>query len=498
MLCTPALLSIVLAAATTGPTLPNTTVSARGAVELATGNLSAPLQGPLADAARSFALAHAAELKLPPTSTLSPAEPFGTRFGATFRMKQQVGGIDVEGAVVTVTVDARRRVVQLASSVVPYTQAQSVWRLSALEAWDRASLATPFALRTKDDRPYGGVTRRYFILGDELRAGYLVWVPTLDLTRNWYLGVDAQTGEILFTEDRAFHAAEDAQAYLNSPGDLQHGVGVTPTQPVTLTHFGPEHATTHTLFGDQIVSWNCCVNAGCATGSGAAPKRAQGMLSFFGTQVPYDVAVCDRMQRASNDPGVHPSGDFVYTPVDPPAPSQYASQSEPADTDEFSEVHAFFHVNNVYDFVRRLSTAAQPLFPEENLPPFQTRDEKAGKRMAVWSNVLIPYYGFGAGGIIGDHLVRTDNAAYMARENFEQLLVPELSFDTDALFIFQGQTATSATTRRCTGTSSATGSSTPPRRSTRSRSTRGPATTRAERCTKGSPTSSPLRSDATR
>lgn len=446
MISTSALLPLILTVSSFQPSISHRLDSPNGATVIRTGVLSAPLEGRLGPRARAFALANAKELKLPASSTLSEPEAFGTRFGATFRMNQLVDGVPVQGAVVTVTIDANRRVVQLSSSIVPYSNARRTFAVSPEAALHKASFATMWAMRTSEGVPYGGVKRMFFAVGDEVRAGYLIWVPTLDLTKNWYLSIDAANGEILRTVNRAFHAAADADVYVNTPGGLQGGVGVTPTQRVTLSHFGPEHATTKKLSGDQLVSWNCCVNEGCSTDPLAKPKRAKGTTTALGFPVNYDVAVCDRQQRATNDSAVHASGDFVYAPVDPPNASSYASQSEPADTDEFSEVHAFYHLNNVYDFVRGLSTKAQPLFPDENIPGFQTRDEKVGKRIAVWSNVLLPDFAaaqqtLGTGTATAHDLVRTDNAAYMPKENFDSLVIPELSFDSDALMMFQGSVA---------------------------------------------------------
>jgi len=45
------------------------------------------------------------------------------------------------------------------------------------------------------------------------------------------------------------------------------------------------------------------------------PQTFQGPVSF-------DVAICDQRQRATNDPSVHASGDYVYVPVDLGEPVQ--------------------------------------------------------------------------------------------------------------------------------------------------------------------------------
>ena len=75
------------------------------------------------------------------------------------------------------------------------------------------------------------------------------------------------------------------------------------------------------------------------------------------------------------------------------------------------------------------------------------RDEKHGKKPAVWTNVTLPDLMEAqlnlllTGTAKTQKLVRMDNAAFMPKENFEQLLIPDLQMDVDALMIFQGTTA---------------------------------------------------------
>src|SRR4051794_6134638 len=81
-----------------------------GAVKVDHGILSPPLSGELSSAARTWALAHRAELGLPADSTLVNAESFGTKLGASFHLQQQIDGVDVYGANLVVTIDARAQV----------------------------------------------------------------------------------------------------------------------------------------------------------------------------------------------------------------------------------------------------------------------------------------------------------------------------------------------------------------------------------------------------
>src|SRR5439155_12409382 len=108
-----------------------------------------------------------------------------------------------------------------------------------------------------------------------------------------------------------------------------------------------------------------------------------------------------------NDPAAHGSGDFVYAPADPPQVVNgkviAVAQSSLPDSDEFSEVHAFWHINQLFDFARGLSHAAAPIFPNENIQPFQMRDEKRNppRKPAIWSNVTLPDYNEAAANLFG-------------------------------------------------------------------------------------------------
>ncbi len=440
--------------------------SPSGTLSLALGRLSEPLPGKLGPSARAHALLHRDALGLPATSTLSGAEPFGTRFGASFHLRQQVLGYEVHDARVVVTVDRNRRVMALSSNVVPYRQAVVDWKVSAGAAMEIAARTIPYALLQNDGRPYGGYKQLLFPVGEDVHAGYLVWVPTVNPVENWYVAVDATDGKVLFTRNRVFTAADDAHVYESSPGGLDAGVGRTPVVVRQLRHADggsmigptaewrlPDGGTFITpndaghLFGTQLVAYGCCPHESCSTAPDAGPRHAKGRAQVFGFNIGYDVAICDRLHRAAN--GVNGSGDYVYPPNDPP-PAAPVSQSVAADSDEFAEVHAFWHVNQVYDFVRSLSSAAAPLFPTENIPPFQMRDEKRSPRRlpAVWANVTLPdfqdmqaNFNIATMSTRTDKLIRVDNAAFLARENFQQIVIPDYMLDVDTLMIFQGNGA---------------------------------------------------------
>ena len=166
------------------------------------------------------------------------------------------------------------------------------------------------------------------------------------------------------------------------------------------------------------------------------------------------MAVCDRLRRASNL--TNGTGDFAYTPIDPPANRTAVVASDLANSDEFAEVHSFYHVNTVYDWMRRLSTKAQPIFGNNPaILPFKMRDERRmpAVKVAVWSNVMFPnfneLFAGGANCLLNppcraNTLLRLDNAAFFPRENFSQIPLPGFDTGADTLMIFQGNSADAA------------------------------------------------------
>ncbi len=471
------LVSLLAAASTFQPSVSQRVVTqdALGPkVEL--GVLSEPLRGELSSAARAWALAHRGRWALPAVSTLETAESFGTRFGASFHLKQTVDGVEVHDARLVVTVDEQARVVQVSSSLVTWARLSREWRVDAAGAVERAAAAIPFAPLKPDGAHHGAAKRVFFLVGEELHAGYLVHVPTLDLSKNWYLGIDALTGEQLFAQNRVHFAALSANVYPVSPGGLDAGVGVTPTVSRTLAHLDGGSMVVDScevslpdgglatlpndggyLCGTQLTSFNCCPTAGCAPDAG--PARNAGTATIPGIPLPitYDVAVCDRLRRASNDVAIHASGSYEYSPSDPPVDRATVVATDAANSDEFAEVHAFYHVNTVYDWFRGLSRRAQPLFPANQpaIQPFTMRDERRtpARKPAVWANVMFPDFrdlmNQGLSCITNppcrtNSLARLDNAAFFPVENFADLPLPGFSTGVDTLMIFQGNNADAA------------------------------------------------------
>ncbi|MBS1148656.1 MAG: Protein-N(5)-glutamine methyltransferase PrmC, partial [Myxococcaceae bacterium] len=410
-----------------------------GHIALAQGVLSGPSAGDLREAARAFVLSHRAELGLPITSSLGPAQTFATRFGGSVHLPQLVDGLEVYGGKVIVTFDLQGRVVRVASSLRSYDRVKLSWSLTGPQALLAGARQIEGAVFQNGGVPYGGYQQKMFPVGDELHAGYFVWVPTWKTSQNWHLAIDATDGTVLWSEDRVRHGFE-ANVYASSPGGLSTGVGVTPLAPVTLDHF-PAGVDGGKLSGELIRAFNCCPTANCNLDAGAPARRATGMFQTFGGTVSYDLAICDRYQRATNDPAVNPNGNYLYAPTDVPTGAGPNPQS-PADFDEFAEVHAYFHVNKVYDYLRALSIG--PLTADAGFSAFAMRDSKLGKVPAIQVNASEPAFpqSPNAQGVyVSNTMTRVENAMFLARENMQAVTVPEFAFDTDALVIYQGDKA---------------------------------------------------------
>ncbi|MFT3706962.1 MAG: MYXO-CTERM sorting domain-containing protein [Archangium sp.] len=446
-----------------------------GAPKLEIGVLSAPLTGEPTVAVRTWAMSQREHWGLPAHSTLKFSEAFTTRFGASFHLQQMVGDVEVYQAKLVVTLDEKRQVVQVASSLVTSLKVVDGERMSNDQATRLAGGSVPLVAFRPDGVPYGGSKRFYMPVGDELHEAWVANVHSLDFSKNWYVAVDAVTGERLFMQNRVHHAAGDANVYPVSPGGLDAGVGATPTVVRSLTHEdgGSMIGDTCTtplddggtltfpndageLCGDQLMMFNCCPTKDCSTAPDAGPKRVAGTTMIPGVPIAiqYDVAVCDRMRRATNVGGARM--DYAYTPVDPPTNRTAVVASDLANSDEFAEVHSFYHVNTVYDWMRKLSTTAAPIFgANPMIQPFKMRDEKRmpAVKVAVWSNVMFPNFNeLVSGGVScitnppcrANTLTRIDNAAFFPREQFQQLPLPGFDTGADTLMIFQGNAADAA------------------------------------------------------
>ncbi|MGV3621691.1 MAG: hypothetical protein ACO1OB_12780, partial [Archangium sp.] len=468
------LAALILAASVVTPPQPSSSIlnTDTGAPKFEAGVLSAPLPGDLTNAVRGWALSQRERYGLPIAATLKSSGEFTTRFGASFHLQETVKDLEVYEAKLVVTIDSQRRVEQISSSLKPFVQVLDGRPMSLGDAMKLAAKELPLVAVADNGVPYGGAKAFYFRVGDDLHKGFVANVQTLDATKNWYVGIDAVTGERLFVQNRVHHASLDARVYPISPGGLDAGVGVTPTVLRELRHtdggsmlgdvcvtaqldggFPESQNDGGQLCGTQLMMYNCCPTEGCVTNGSA--RRVQGSLNYPGVPVPirYDVAICDRVRRASN--ATNPTGDFVYTPVDPPTNRTVVEATDPANSDAFAEVHSFYHVNTIYDWMRGLSGTAQPIFAgNPTILPFRMRDEKRtpAVKPVVWANAMFPNYNeiFSSLGCIAsppcraDTLLRLDNAAFFPRENFAQLPLPGFDTGADTLMIFQGNAADAA------------------------------------------------------
>ncbi len=443
------------------------------------GILSEPLTGDLSVAAKAWALTNRARLGLHPASTLTFDVGFATRFGASLHYLQRINDVEVYQAKLVITVDEGSRIVQVSSSVVDGRPLRAEFEMSEAAALHLASKQVSFPALRHDDptRSYGGAKKVLFPVGDELHAGWVVHVASYDPSKNFYVGLDAVTGETVFVQNRVHRAESDLNVYPISPGDLDGGVGRTLTEVRSMVRAGDGGsfiADTCEIFladggfvttandagvlcGEQLTSYNCCARANCQADAG--PRRVAGPTTFMGFMLNVDLPVCDRVNQATNQ---RPEGDYRYTPVDPPMNRTTVDLNDPANSDTFAHVHAFYHVNRVYDWVRGLSTRATPLFPANQpaIGPFKMRDERRtpARKPAVLTNVMIPNFqdimgipqclpppiGQGMGACVVGSFGRVDNAAFLPVEQFAQLPLPGLATGVDTLVIFQGNAADAA------------------------------------------------------
>lgn len=441
------------------------------APRLEIGVLSEPLPaGELTSAVRAWVQSHREHYGLPSHSSLKFVEAFSTRFGASFHFQQLVGDVEVYQAKLVVTLDEKRQVVQVSSSLFTGAQVVTGERLSVDQATSLAAAGLPLVAMRPDGVPYGGSKRFFMPLPGALHEAWLANVHSLDFSKNWYVAIDATTGERLFVQNRVHHAF-NADVYPVSPGGLDAGVGATPTVSRQLVHedggafvadlcqslladggYADSANDGGFLCGDQLTMYNCCPSEGCAPDAG--PKRVAGTVQFMGIPVAYDVAVCDRLRRANNT--LDGRTDYVYAPVDPPTNRTTVLASDLANSDPFAEVHSFYHVNTVYDWMRKLSVSAAPIYgTNPMIQPFRMRDERRtpAVKVAVWSNVMFPnfneLFAGGANCILNppcraNTLLRLDNAAFFPREQFSQLPLPGFDTGADTLMIFQGNAADAA------------------------------------------------------
>lgn len=398
--------------------------------------------------ARAAARAQPLERRVDPRVELVHERTFSTRFGASARSRAVVSGVEIDRARAVVTFDRAGRVV-FSDSDVPTFGAVVPSARSDAELWELASRAVPLALRDARGAPQGGLKRSWFAVGGALHGGAWVFVPTPRETDNWHVAVDGVTGRVLRRENRVYTAATDAHVYSPSPGGLDAGVGATPTVAVRLVRAdgGPMlGGDGGTLTGPHFEAFNCCLAEGCAPGGSPrvvtnhllAPDagvlgRDGGDFDWDAGRVVVRTVVCDRLQRATSDPALHASGDFVYPPVDGPAPLR---QESPEYSDPFAEVHAFFHANRMLEWVESLSGGAfrfrdafrVPAVPMMVQTNFVLADPASDGSAACVLRGFCDWSRFGPLG----------NAMFVPREQYPSLKLPELYPDRDGVYFFQG------------------------------------------------------------
>ena len=180
--------AFILAASVTTPTAPTHVITAAdGATpKFETGVLSAPLGQDLGGEVLKWALANRARYGLPAAATLQVLEVFPTRFGASVHLKQTVKDLDVYEAKLVVTVDAQRRVTQVASSLVPFSKVLEGKPLTRDDAMKLAAKNIPLVGLRPDGAPFGGAKAFYFSVDGELHRGFVANVQTVNVGGQTY------------------------------------------------------------------------------------------------------------------------------------------------------------------------------------------------------------------------------------------------------------------------------------------------------------------------
>jgi hypothetical protein len=361
----------------------------------------------------------------------------------SWRYRAVVDGLPIDQAQTVVTFDLSGREVFRDSDIPAFTSVLRSTR-SDSELSQLAHGAVPFALCD-----FGGLERVFFAVQGALHEGAWVFVPTPKETDNWHVAVDAVEGRVLAAQNRRYEAALDAQVYLPSPGGADAGVGITPTVGVQLlrldggTMLRPDASVTE---GDVLEAFNCCLNEGCDPDAGPRfvtnyaylPDAGYfdadgGIWNWDAGTLLLRTVVCDRVHRASNDVALHPSGDFVFPPIDGPAA---LAQSSAEYSDPFAEVHAFFHAHRFIEWVEGVSggsfqlrdnrrAPSVPLLVQTNHVEPDTVSDPTGACLLFG---LCTWTRFGSVG----------NAMFVPREQYAHTQLPPLYPDRDGVYFFQG------------------------------------------------------------
>ncbi len=326
--------------------------------------------------------------------------------------KQNYHGIEVETSQAKVIFDDTQKIVSVHHNFRNLHGLQP-GKLSSAQAINTVihSAGIPLSLEYTKIMPKLA-RQKIIMLGNQPVIVWEIPYPVSFLLSNYYYMVDTVSGKIMRTDNRIFYENK-AQVFLPSP---QSRVDLSGTSTVTLPHL---IADQNYLSGDVITAYNCLEfgpNGKTSTITVKIPPEYQDAVPFLGDTL--EVPICYETQYANkqDDPK---NKNFFYTPVEIDDTHTTAHEQW---GDPFSEVHAYYHINFMYDYIRNLLDNSE--WTLRQVP------------LKVTANFLMPTFSFGGNGLF--QLGPMDNAAFVPKENaalFSQLGI-ERNYDN--IIIGQG------------------------------------------------------------
>jgi hypothetical protein len=273
---------------------------------------------------------------------LRPSRVWKARDGSVVRYEAFARGVPVWRSAVAVRLGAQGRALRVESAERPVGDFDPRPSLSDRDALFAAARAATVPLRS--DAREQGRARLVVIPGARPRLAFEVHLPPARRTDNPYFLVDARTGALLARWNRVFHDADPdaaqvfADARAAKRGELSR---------VRLAGFPEARDPAGHLAGARVLASNCCPNAGCDGVS--PPPVTKGSFLYQGTEISIEIAHCEERPLATNQ---RPQGDYVFQPAREPGPQE--PMPAPSEGDPFAEVHAYYHANQILDFVAGL------------------------------------------------------------------------------------------------------------------------------------------------
>ena len=328
------------------------------APRMISGTLSAPSTLPAREVAVSFLKKHADLFRISDTGMLREKIVLPTRAGSVVRFHQQIDGIPVKGAVIAVRVDSNGSVRQVVNGLVDANGISTNPLVTAEHALDVlfADEARYYPVSVPED-----VAVRLVLLALPAGGAELCWElhtgAVVHLLSNWYVYVSAETGEIVYRENRMWF---DRQAWVfeNNPVHTPDEKKVTLDLPLD---YVPDSALEIRTICDDDVEledggiWTCeCTPPDCLwlaeplfVSKNCVDLHEVVHITFMGDM---DLHMCSQIQATHGDE----NNDFIYSPR-----TKDGDLDELNPEDKFTEVQMYYHMNKIYDFFDDLSDRAK-------------------------------------------------------------------------------------------------------------------------------------------